>query len=502
MIETRSDKTFLFTAGEAAGMAGGACRGNLEAGIASVVVDSRSVSPGALFVALKGERVDGADFAEDALRSGASCVLADFSRKERLSALMARPEFRGACVIYVEKSLAALQDLAREHRRRMKGLVRVGVTGSSGKTTTKECMAAILSAANPAGTVAASSGNLNSDIGLALALFGLRPSHRFGVFEMGMNRKGEMDELASMYEPDFALITNVGTAHVGMIGSRRGIAEEKKRIFSRFDGRQTGFVWEDDDFRAFLEEGVAGRMVEFGPRSTRGCEGAVDLGLGGWRLKLGGKEFLFPLAGRHNLADALGAASVAEELGIDFGAIARGLSSVRPLFGRSELFSGKISLYRDCYNANPDSVRAVLDLCDAVEWPGRRLYVLGSMRELGSDSEAEHRAIGARAGRSKADRLFFFGDEMKDAVEGAAATVAALAVAEAKADVAGEFRNDRVFHTNDIATLTSAVLAELREGDLVVVKASRGLELERLTDAIFKAGWVETQENSGGGHAS
>ena len=468
-------------------MVGGACRGNLGAEISTVVVDSRLSVPGALFVALKGERVDGADYAAEALRRGAACVLADFSRKEELSSLIAGPGFAKVCAIYADKPLAALQGLAREHRRRMKGLVRVGVTGSSGKTTTKECIAAILAAANPAGTVAASSGNLNSDVGMALALFTLKASHRFGVFEMGMNRKGEMDELASMYEPDLALITNVGTAHVGLIGSRQGIAGEKKRIFSRFDGRQTGFVWEGDDFRSFLEEDVAGRVVEFGPGSTLACESAASLGLRGWKMKVGGVDFLYALPGRHNLLDALGAISVAGELGIGPGAIAEGLGSVKPLFGRSELFSGKITLYRDCYNANPDSIRAVLDLCDSVEWPGRRLYVLGSMRELGADSEAEHRAVGSRAASSRAERLFFFGQEMEVAAETCRA---------------GGFKPERLFHTNDISVLESAVLSGLKPGDLVMVKASRGLELERLTEAIFRAGWVDTRENTGDEHAS
>ena len=484
MIEAEG-KTLLFEAGEIAGIVGGACRGNLEARIVKVVIDSRAAVPDSLFVALKGERVDGAVFAKDALALGASCILAEIGYKEELSALLLKPEFSKACVIYVDKPLAAFQALAREYRRRMKGLLRIGVTGSSGKTTTKECIASILIAANPKGSVISSSGNLNSDVGLALALFSLETSHRFGVFEMGMNRIGEMDELVSMYEPDLALITNIGTAHLGMIGSKHGIAKEKKRIFSRFNGSQLGFVWEDDDFRDFLEAGVNARIIEFGTRKTIGFEGVTNLGLSGWEIGLDSRKFTFPLPGRHNLMDALGAVSVSRELGVGIEDIAKGLASVRPLFGRSELFTGKISLLRDCYNANPDSVRAILDLCDAIEWPGRRLYVLGSMRELGADSVAEHRSLGERARASRADRLFFFGEEMEAAVEGF----------EAK----GVAQPGRLFHTNDIGNLSAAVLSELRKADLVVVKASRGLELERLTDAVFEAGWLE---NPGSKHAS
>jgi UDP-N-acetylmuramoyl-tripeptide--D-alanyl-D-alanine ligase len=473
----------LFSAGEAAGMIGGACRGNLDAPIRNVVADSRKVAAGSLFVALPGERSDGHDFIPAALEQGASCILAAQARKAEVVSALASADSAGACLIFVESPLAGLQGLAREHRRRMKGLLRIGITGSSGKTTTKECVGATLAAAYPAGSLIMNEGNLNSDIGLALSMFALEASHKVGVFEMGMNRKGEMDELISIYEPDLALITNIGTAHIGMIGSRLGIAEEKKKIFSRFSGSQVGFVWEDDPYRDFLKANVAGRVLEFGFRSTKGLEKVDSLGLGGWRLEWAGQSVLFPLPGRHNLLNALAALSVAAELDVDPALAAAGLASVKPLFGRSEIFEGRISLVRDCYNANPDSVAAAIDLCDSADSAGRKVYVLGSMLELGGTSSAEHAAVGRKAAASSADALFFFGEEAGESYGAAMAAAAENPAASRPGRV--------IFHTNDIESLKKAVLGYLRDGDLVLAKASRGLALERLTEALFKAGFVK-----------
>lgn len=472
----------LFTAGEAAGMIGGACRGNLESIIADVVADSRQVRIGSLFVALPGERADGHDFIASALERGASCILAASSKKEKVIKAFAAAGPHAACAIFVDSPLAGLQGLAREHRRRMKGLLRIGVTGSSGKTTTKECIGGALSLAYPQGTLIMNEGNLNSDIGLALAMFSIGASHKVGVFEMGMNRKGEMDELAYIYEPDIAVITNIGTAHIGMIGSRQGIADEKKKIFSRFTGSQRGFVWEGDPYKAYLEADVAGAVAEFGLRSTKGLGVIEDLGLSGWRLGWFGETLLLPLPGKHNLLNGLAALSVAAELGLDPSLVAKGLADVKPLFGRSEIFEGKIALVRDCYNANPDSVAAAIDFCDSLDCEGRKFYVLGSMLELGESSAEEHAAMGRRAASSSAEGLFFFGEEARDGYE--------AATAAAKAGAAKGRSEKIIFHTNDIESLKKAVLDNLKDGDLVLAKASRGLALERFTEALFDAGLV------------
>jgi UDP-N-acetylmuramoyl-tripeptide--D-alanyl-D-alanine ligase len=462
-----TDRVTLFTAMQASRAVGGVLVGEASALIASVVVDSRKAGPRSLFVALPGEKVDGHAYVAASLRTGTSCVFARADHRAAIEAeclVLARE--KGAALIFVPDALVALQALAAAYRQRFPRLVRIGITGSSGKTTTKECIASILARSRH---IALNPGNLNSDIGLPLSVFSIREEHEVGVFEMGMNRKGEMGELAAVYEPDIALITNIGTAHIGILGSRNAIAEEKKKIFSRFNGVQSGFVWEDDDYNAFLKKDVRGEVLDFGPRGTQGLRVARNCGLRGYDLEWQGRAFRFPLPGKHNLTDAIGAIAVASRAGAPDDDIAGGLASVKPLFGRSEILEGEYTILRDCYNANPDSVAAAIDLCDGAQWSGRRVYVLGAMLELGNASESAHRAIGERAGRSAADALFFFGTEAKSAFEAARLE---------------GFRGLCFFET-DIDGLLAALRAYLKKGDLVLLKASRGMELERLAEALL-----------------
>jgi UDP-N-acetylmuramoyl-tripeptide--D-alanyl-D-alanine ligase len=466
-------RSALFSAAEAAAAVGGELVGQPEALIESVVADSRKVGAGSLFVALPGERTDGHAYIEAALRSGAACVLARSDRRAEalsgvLGSALGNDLASTASIIFVGDTLAALQTLAREHRRRFPKLFRIGITGSSGKTTTKECVAAILGLSH---RIILNPGNLNSDIGLPLSVFAIDKTQEVGIFEMGMNRVGEMGELASVYEPDIALITNVGTAHIGILGSRDAIAQEKKKISSCFDGRQTLLVWEDDAYNSFLKEGVRGEVYDFGLRSTSEMRVVRNIGLGGYDLEWKGRSFRFSLPGRHNLLDAIGAAAAASRAGAPDDDVAAGLSSVRPLFGRSEILEGEYTIVRDCYNANPDSVEAAISLCDSLEWRGRRAYVLGSMLELGLESESAHRAMGEAAGKSSADALFFFGADARPAFEAAR--------------LAG-FRGLVVFET-DFDRLLAGLRAYLAPGDLALLKASRGMALERLADALMPA---------------
>ena len=428
--------------------------------------DSRAVAGESLFVAIAGERVDGHDYLAQALASGATCLLvSEAAWPTREAALAKAIEAAGAAVLVVSSPLAALQAIATERRRSVPQILRIGITGSSGKTTTKEIAASILSVSR---RVAMNPGNLNSDIGLSLSMFGMGADAEVGVFEMGMNRKGEMAELAGIYEPDIALVNNVGTAHIGILGSRDAIALEKKQIFSRFDGRQIGYVGEDEDYRAFLMEGVRGEMRDFGPRSLPGFRGAQDLGLDGYAVDWEGLKVRFPLVGRHNLANALAAMALAACVGTQAEDVAAGLEAVRPLFGRSEILKGRVTVIRDCYNANPDSCEAAIEFCDALQWAGRRVYVIGSMLELGSESEAAHRRVGRACAASGAGALFFFGEEARPAFE---------------EDRASGFRGIMFFET-DFDRLSMAVRAGVGEGDLVLLKASRGMALERLSELL------------------
>ncbi len=431
-----------------------------------VSIDSRKTVPGDLFVALRGERVDGHSFLSAAATAGATAALVAGAyagaHAEEIEPLAAG---RGLHVVAVEDPLAALQELARYHMARFPDVVTVGITGSNGKTTTKEMVGAILQRVAP---TAVNPGNLNSEIGLPLAAFRVGDEHRFAVFEMGINNPGEMDLLASIVKPDVALITNIGTAHIGLLGSKEGIALEKKRIFSRFTGGETGFIYEGEPLFDLLVKDVRGTVRTYGERSTPGFRGAADLGLDGFSVNWEELTIRIPLMGAHNIRNALAAVSVALHLGAPPAAVRDGLQSVRPLFGRGQILRGPVTVIQDCYNANPESVFGILDTLDGVSWPGRKVAVLGAMKELGTATDESHHAIGGRAARSKAAGLFFFGEEAQPAYR----------------EVRSRGYRGDVFFANDYAELEARVTAYLVPGDLVLIKGSRSLELERLGGAI------------------
>jgi UDP-N-acetylmuramoyl-tripeptide--D-alanyl-D-alanine ligase len=459
----------LFAVAEAAAVAGG--RFALKAGqaVERVVIDSRQAGPGTLFVPLPGSRTDGHEHLLDALARGSAAVLVERRRWRRLAAVVG-PEARqrGASVILVASPLAALQDLARFHLRRLGEVRRVGVTGSNGKTTTKELIAGMLAREAP---TAATAGNLNSEIGLPLASFQVGPQHRYAVFEMGVNRRGEMDVLAGIARPQAVLITNIGTAHIGPLGSQEGIAREKKRAFRGFNGRQKAFLFEGEPYYRYLARGVRGQVIPFGPKSTPGFEGSEDLGLDGTLIRWEGLRIRFPLFGHHNLLNALGALTLAVQMGASREAVRGALEAAAPLEGRSQILRGERggpTVIQDCYNANPESMRRLLEFVTPLAWPGRKIAVLGSMLELGEATHEEHRRIGAAAARAGFDCLLLFGDEMAGAYE----------------ELRRSGFSGYAEWTADFASLRQQLRNLARPEDLVVLKGSRSLELERLVPEI------------------
>jgi len=454
----------LFTVDEVARVASGRIvrTPSEHAAVTSVAVDSRNVRSGSLFVALPGERTDGHEFLAQAAAAGAAALLISEAQVSRRSAhWKGLPAAHGPAVVAVEDTLKALQYLARDHMSRRGNVKRVGITGSNGKTTTKEIIGAILTRAAP---TAVNEGNLNSEIGLPIACFAVEESHTYAVFEMGMNHRGEMDVLADIARPDAALITNIGTAHIGLLGSQEEIAKEKKRIFALFDGHQVAFLPEDEKYLAFLREGVKGKVVLFGPRSTRGYRGSENQGLGGTTIHWEGFRIRFPLFGSHNLANALGAISVACELGVPNADIRDGLEAVAPLFGRSQILRGPVTVIVDCYNANPDSMALALSFVREVPWVGRKIVVLGGMRELGDETAEAHRALGEALRESSFDLIYLFGEEMEHAWRALSGSTAA--------SHAGWYVEP--------GSLGKELETGLRDGDLVLLKGSRGLEMEKL----------------------
>lgn len=424
---------------------------------ACISTDSRTLPPGALFVALRGERFDGHEFAGSAAERGA------------IGLLVERPLPIALPQVVVSDTLRALTACARAHRRPFRGPV-VAVTGSNGKTTTKEMIGAVL---GQKGSCLVTTGNLNNHIGVPLTLLGLGPHHRYAVIELGANRRGEIAHLASVAEPDIGIVTNAGAAHLEGFGSLDGVAAGKAELFSGLPATGTAVINADDPYASLWRSTAAGRpIVTFGveqsadftarrilnalePEGPRqefdlvSPEGAVSI-----RLKL---------AGRHNLLNAVGSAAAAHAAGAGLGDIAAGLAEVRPVKGRLELraaLNGAL-LVDDSYNANPGSLMAGLDAFRA--FTGARWLVLGDMMELGSAADELHAEIGRYAKESGIARLLAFGPKSRFAAE---AFGPGGAWFENLDDLIAEARGSL---TSDVA---------------VLVKGSRANRLERVTAAL------------------
>lgn len=461
MSKARVDTTFSTIAELCS--AGVIASGNPE--IRAVCTDSRVCEPESLFVALAGERSDGHRYIEDARNRGAiaAMISADWAGGHRSEVDQLRAE--GMSFLLCPSPLSGLQALAAEYRRRVTEPFTIGITGSNGKTTTKELLGSIL---RGGGNAYVTRGNLNSEIGLPLSVLELTNEHRFGVFEMAMNHPGEMRDLARVLRPRLALITNIGTAHIGILGSKQAIAEEKKQIFSQFTGAETAFLYESEPYYDFLRKDVKGEIVMYGERSTPGYRGYRDLGVRGNLLFWYDREIHLPLPGAFNVRNALAAMAVAIHVGMSEEQIATGIEGVATLFGRSEVLDGPVTIVQDCYNANPDSVREAVSLAARTERPnGRTVLVLGDMAELGAYSAELHDEVLKDVAASGADRVFLFGELFREAAS--------------RLRDAGELGGTELSATSDFDQLRRHVVEFVREGDLVLIKGSRSMELERLT---------------------
>jgi UDP-N-acetylmuramoyl-tripeptide--D-alanyl-D-alanine ligase len=452
----------VFTAEEIARATGGEIAGDPAAAAAGVSTDSRKVAPGELFVPLRGERFDGHDYIGAAAERGVSLFLAERSRKGSLDF----PD--GATIVFVDDTLRGLGDLAAFHRRRFDIPV-VAVTGSNGKTTTKEMLGSILA---ETGSGLKTEGNLNNLIGLPLTLFRLDTTHHWAVLEMGMSEPGEIDRLAAIGSPCVGIVTNIFPAHLESMGSIENVAAAKGELFLRLAPGATAVGNADDPRVAALPvpEGVS--RVSFG--IDAGDVRASDiqsLGLQGERflLRLPEREIAVELAafGMHNVRNAVGAAAAARAVGVDPAVIAEGLRKFRPYQGRFRLEElAGIVLIDDCYNANPASMGAALATLRELAAGSPATAVLGDMLELGPESAALHRELG-RTAAGAVDRLYVIG---------------AMAAETAAGAVAAGLAADRV----TVAATNEEIAADLREtaAGYVLVKGSRGMRMETIAAAL------------------
>ena len=441
----------------------------------SVQTDSRNVVNGTLFVPLIGEVQDGHAYIPQALEKGASVVFICMANYEKDSHFFTELSQKNPNVFFiaVENTLHALQAVAGKYVEKFPNLIRVSVTGSSGKTTTKEILAAILSRKY---NLVCNEGNLNSETGLPLSVFKIRAEHELGLFEMGMNRAGEMGEIAAVLKPRFAVITNIGTAHIGNLGSRENIALEKAKVFDHFHSFGTAVIPREDDFASFLESQVDGNVVFYGDGCDEGITSVTDCGLDGTSFKVDGYEATLCLPGKYNFRNALGAIALARVLGVSAKDIAEGISSLKPMFGRSQVLHGKYTVVQDCYNANPDSMEKAIDLISSLGSSTKKILVLGDMLELGDESKEEHVKTGKQASHSGAVLAIFAGDEMKSAWE---------ASTSEKGGCPSEYVPGK--SEDSMKKIASLVLSHASEGCVVLVKGSRGMGLERVVSMISEA---------------
>jgi UDP-N-acetylmuramoyl-tripeptide--D-alanyl-D-alanine ligase len=457
--------TPLLTLAEVAAMLGTACTGDGARACTRVVTDSRNIAAGDLFVALKGERFDGHDFLPAVFAADAAGALVETGH----AALAALPT-SAACVT-VPDPLAALGQLAAAWRARATATV-VGVTGSSGKTTIKEMIAAILRHTAGEAAVLATEGNLNNHIGVPLMLLRLRPTHRFAVIEMGMNHAGEIRYLTGLARPQVAVIGNAGTAHIEHLGSRQGIAAAKAEIFEGLDTTGVAVINLDDDFAAYWQGLLAGRAVlGFSSQRADAPVRAEGLALGATDSRFtlitpqGSAPVTLPVPGRHMVQNALAAAAVAHALGLASTDIAAGLAGFKGIKGRLQRHVAPCgaTVIDDSYNANPDSMHAAVDVLAGQ--PGMRWLVLGDMGEI-DDVAGRHAEIGAYARGKDLAGLLATGEGMRHAV--------------AAYGQGGEWFDSPV-------ALAAALAPRLDAHSTVLVKGSRFMRMEQVVAALLTA---------------
>lgn len=432
--------------------------------ITGVCSDTRRIEEGNLFVAITGERFDGHDFVPEAVRAGARASLVTDDWHAR------RPDREApeAARIVVPEVLPALQAFAGWHRRRF-DLPVVAVTGSSGKTTTKNMIASVLGERY---RVFRTPGNLNSQLGVSEALFSLRGDHGAAVLELGMNRAGELDRLSRMTRPCIGVITNVGPAHIEFFESIEGIALAKGEVLDHLPEGGSAVLNADDP----LVMKQAGRSLA--PVVTFGRGTGADVRLSSVWTELSGSDFTLSdgvsfrinLMGEHQVMNAAAAVAVGRLLGIDDQGIAHALRSVEATPMRMEYRkAGAVHLINDAYNANPSSMKAALDALATAG--GRKLVVLGDMLELGDLGRPAHRDIGRRAAEV-AERIITVGELAREI--GAAA-------------VDGGIPASRVVSCSCNDEAAAAVMAEVEDGDVVLVKGSRGMRMEAVVEYLEKS---------------
>ena len=432
--------------------------------VKSIGTDSRNIVQNQLFIAIKGESFDGNMFASAAIMQGAAAVL------------VSEPNASARPAVMVADTRLALGALAKYWRNQFK-LPLVAVTGSNGKTTVKEMLVAILDAANK--NVLSTQGNLNNDIGMPMTLLNLQQKHDVAVIEMGMNHLGEIDYLTRIAQPTVAVINNAGTAHIGELGSRDNIAKAKGEIFAGLSDDGIAVINADDDYAAYWQSlNLGKKIITFGLNKTADMSATFtekdDLTEVHLTTPSGNVIFNLALLGKHNISNALAASAAAVALGISNKDIARGLGNMQAVYGRLQRKAGfnGAELIDDTYNANPDSMKAAIDVLATQKTS--TIFVMGDMAELGENAPQMHADIGLYAKQKGIEQFFAFG------------------ALSAKASLAF---GDNAQHFDSIESLVSALKVQMKQGVTVLVKGSRFMQMERVVKQLLTSELLEEKQD-------
>lgn len=435
--------------GEIAALCGGKYTGSdKNAAITGISTDSRSIGTGELFIPIVGERFDGHDYIQQAFELGAK------------AALSARSGDDGR-IIYVGDTMEAMQRIARGYRDSLEVKV-TAVTGSVGKTTTKEMIAAVLSEKYETHK---NKGNLNNTIGVPLSVFGLEKRHRAAVFEMGMNRFGEISAETRVAGPDVAVILNIGTAHIEFLGSREGILKAKLEITEGLSAGGTLILNGDEPLLWNLKGSAGFKTLYFGCENIKCDFFASDIKQNDFEseydVRIDGEPYhvRLPSLGIHSVMNSLAAIAVGREYGMEPEEIIRGLNSFENAEMRQNIYiKDGFKIIDDCYNANPESMLASLNVLSEINTRGRRIAVLGDMLELGDRAYDEHFALGERA-EMRCDAVFLYGENMKAFIDGSKG-------------------KSRLFETRE--ELAKTLKGYAQPGDVILFKGSRGMRIEEV----------------------
>ncbi|MCK4259015.1 MAG: UDP-N-acetylmuramoyl-tripeptide--D-alanyl-D-alanine ligase [Halanaerobiales bacterium] len=441
-----------------------ALNGELIAGFSNefsgVSIDSRKIESGQLFFAIVGEKMDGHKFVEDALIQGGTGAIVDCEMDIELK--------EGQFLIKVKDTTSALQDLAHYYRKKFDIKV-VGITGSAGKTTTKDMIASVL---REKYNVLKTEGNLNNYYGLPLTLFQLKSEHEVLVVEMGMSDLKEIELLAKLAEPEFGVVTNIGHSHLEHLKTLDNVVLAKQELIENLVGQRIAIL-NVDDYRVRKMSALADQAVFFGMDELANYRALkVDQNeLKGMKIILEGEKISFdiPLPGEHNVYNALAAIAVGRVLGVSFSKIQEGLKNFQPSKMRMNIskLGENITLLNDAYNANPDSMQANLEVL--ANCSGRKIAVVGDMLELGSFAEKSHFDIGRFAALKGIDLIFIKGDYRKFVAEGA---------------VAGGLSSDKIFTFASNLKLAEQLLDVVQPGDTILIKGSRGMKMEEVAKIL------------------